>query len=175
MPAFPNDSLSRARRAGDAVIAAGGSHFEAALASIAAGFDKTSEIQAFKSRVRRVIELGAGHDAVRVRYGIRLRRLRERLIAWREANSFATRCCGIPENTAIYCDIACIIVDRWYHEECRELKVLAAFGRGNGISVQRLRELRLILRLLRRSEHRSHIFGLLDFALDDGEQLAAAE
>jgi hypothetical protein len=117
----------RARRAGAAARAAHGSALDAALAQIGAAFDDSAAINAFKIRVERLIRVGPHHPALRARFGARAALLPGRDL-----------------------DGAIVAVERWWREERKAFQLASAFGCGNRVSLDVLRELRLVLRLMRR-------------------------
>jgi hypothetical protein len=118
--------LERIRAAAAAARIASGSAMAVALAQIGAAFDEAAAFNRFKSRVERYIRLGPGHIAMRARYGAR-----------------AALLSG--------CDLdgAVARVERWWHAERKAVAIASALGRGNRLSLEVLRELRLILRLMR--------------------------
>jgi len=120
--------MQRGRRAARAVRAAGGSAREAALAHVEAALDSAAAAHnRLKLKVERILRLGAWHPEVCARFGRRVALLR-----------------GYTISEAIWC------VERWYRDERRALQVAAAFGRGSRVSLDLLREMRLMLRLARR-------------------------
>jgi hypothetical protein len=107
---------------------------DAAVVQIKAAFGEAATHDLFKRTVRTYIRLGTGHEAVRARYGARLARLRH---------------CGL--------DRAICRVEEDYRAERRTFQLLHVFGMAhNQLSLEVLRELRLILRFARRSEYRDH-------------------
>jgi hypothetical protein len=170
-----NRHEARVRRAGAKVRQNGGSAADAAVAAIGAGFDRTAEIADLKIQCLHAIRHGAGSAYVRARYGARLRLIRERLDGWRRANQFAAQhFLFAPESSPeISLTIAIRMVEHWYSEERRALRIGAVLGYGNAHSLKVLEELRLLLRLLRRSEYHGHFSGLVAFAV--GHALEAAE
>lgn len=134
-------------------------------AQIAAEFGPAAEIRMFKRGVRKMIALGAGHPANMARYGARLALIR--------AGINHAAAIGCPLSPDVNLKIAINVIERFYREERRRLEVAAALGYGNRLSLMVLRELRLMLRVLRRSEFRGHLSGLVAFAV--GSALEAAE
>ncbi len=120
--------MERGRQEAARVRAAGGSALDAAIAQIGTSFDGAAAINSLKLRVLNWIRLGADHEAVRARFGARARMLAGLSLA--EATATVERC---------------------YREEKRALEVARAFGRGNALSLDVLIELRLMLRLARRT------------------------
>ena len=116
----------RIRAAAAAARAAPGSAIEIALAQIGAAFDEAAAINRFKLRVERYIRLGPGHIAMRARYGARAECLRGRSLAE-----------------------ACATITRWWRDERKAFAIASALGAGNRMSLEVLRELRLMLRLMR--------------------------
>jgi hypothetical protein len=97
-----------------------------ALAQIGAAFDEAATINAFKIRVERLIGLGPQHPAVRGRFGARACLLFGR---------------GL--------DAAIAVVERWWRDERKAFQIASALGCATRLSFEVLRELRLILRLMR--------------------------
>lgn len=124
-----NRDFGRGQVAAAAVKAAGGSAMDAGLAQIGATFNEAAVINNFKMRVERWIVLGADHPAVRARFGVRADMLRRDTI-----------------------DGAIILVEHWYRTERKAFAVASAIGRGNRLALDVLRELRLILRIIRASK-----------------------
>jgi hypothetical protein len=128
----------------------GGSALDAACADIRATFD--SSARALKLRVLRAIKRGTGHPANRARYGARVAQLHERLpFLYRDPQAVIGGACAILKN--------------WYRDEKRAYLIAAALGRGNRLSLDVLAELRLMLRLLRRSPYRNHLARIVSFFL----------
>jgi hypothetical protein len=152
----------RARRTGQAVRAGGGSAMDAALAAISAGFDEAAAITSFQLRVLNYIRLGTGHPAVRARYGARVEMIRQRTAAWTQANSLAAGPLGFSPHPDTTLTIAINLVEGWYRNERKAFQFASVFGCGNRLSLEVLRELRLILRLIRASEYRDHFPAILD-------------
>jgi len=121
-----NRDMERGRRAAAQVRASGGSAMAAAVAQIGDTFNQAAVVNAFKLRVERWLVLGADHPAVRARFGRRA---------------------GMLRNDNL--DGAIIVVEHWYRTERKAFQIASAFGRGNSLSLEVLRELRLILRLIR--------------------------
>jgi hypothetical protein len=124
----PQRDLERMRRAAQAAGGGQASAMTVALAEIGAAFDEAAVVNAFKMRVERTIRLGAAHPAVQARYRARAAML--------SGSSLAT---------------AIVIVERWWRDERKAFQIASAFGGGTRLSVEILRELRLILRLMRSS------------------------
>jgi hypothetical protein len=97
-----------------------------ALAQIDTAFDEAAALNNFKLRAERLIRLGPQHPAVRARFGAR-----------------AAMLSGGSLDTAI------AAVERWWRDERKAFQVASALGYGNRLSLDVLRELRLILRLVR--------------------------
>ena len=96
------------------------------LAQIEAAFDEAAAVNSFKIRVERLMRLGPHHPAVRARFGAR-----------------ADMLFGRDLNAAI------AMVERWWRAERKAFQIASAFGCGTRLSLEVLRELRLILRLMR--------------------------
>jgi hypothetical protein len=116
----------RVRRAAAAARAESAPAMHVALAQIGAAFDETAAINSFKMRVERFLRLAPDHPALRARFGARLTLLDGRSL-----------------NDAI------AAVERWWREERKAFQVAIALGYGTGLSLEVLRELRLILRFMR--------------------------
>ena len=97
-----------------------------ALAQIGAAFDDAAAINDLKLRVEDWLARGPGDDAVRARFGARAALLTGRSL-----------------------DAAIILVECWWREERKAFAIASALGCGTRLSLEVLRELRLILRLLR--------------------------
>jgi hypothetical protein len=144
--------LARIRAAAHAASAASGSAMAAALAQIGAAFDEAAAVNRFKIRVERYIRLGPGHIALRARYGARAALLRGR---------------GL--------DAAVVLVERWWLDERKAFAIASALGRGNRLSLEVLRELRLMLRLMRWKRMRADFGAIVTLCCSDDVVLAAAE
>jgi hypothetical protein len=128
-----------------------GSAMDAALAQIGAAFDETAAIFDFKLRVERTLRRGPQHLAARARFGARAAML------W-----------GLP------LDAATARVERWWRDERKAFQIASALGYGNRLSLEVLRELRLILRLLRFKGMQAQ-FGAIVVAACDEAIVEAAE
>lgn len=117
---------ARIRAAAQAARAASGSAIEIALAQIGAAFDAAAAINRFKIRIERYIRLGPGHIAMRARYGARAA-----LFGGRDL------------------DAAIALAEWWWRDERKAFAIASALGTGNRLSLDVLRELRLMLRLMR--------------------------
>ena len=95
-----------------------------ALAQIGAAFDEAAVVNAFKLKVEHLLRLGPQHPAVRARFGARAAMLAGR---------------GL--------DAAIVIAERWWRDERKAFQIASAFGCAPRLSLEVLRELRLILRL----------------------------
>ena len=107
-------------------IANGVGVMAATEARIEAQFGEAAVINTFKLRVERIILFGPEHAGVRARYGARAASLR-----------------GASLSTAIH------IVDNLLVFERQAFQLASALGCGTRLSVEVLKELRLILRWLR--------------------------
>ena len=123
---------------------------EAALAEIGAAFDAAAAVNDFKLRVERRIRLGPQHGAVRARYRGRAELLYGRSLA-----------------------DAIAAVERWWRAERKAFQIAAALGCGNRLSLEVLRELRLILRLLRYRRMAGEFSALLAAVRDEAMAEAA--
>jgi hypothetical protein len=116
----------RARRTAAAARAKGQAALDVALTEIGAAFDQAAVINGFKIRVERLIRRGPRHPALRARFGARAAMLRGRSL-----------------------DAAIAALERWWRDERKAFQIASALGGGTRLSLQILRELRLILRLMR--------------------------
>jgi hypothetical protein len=136
--------------AATATRAMSGSAMGAALAQIGAAFGAAAAVNDFKLRVERFIRLGPQHAAVRARFGAR-------------TALFSGR--GL--------DTAIAVTERCWREERKAFQLASALGYGNGLSLDVLRELRLILRLLRFKRMGAQFGAIVVAACDDALPLAA--
>jgi hypothetical protein len=97
-----------------------------ALAQIAAAFDDAAAINDFKLRVERFLRLGPQHPLVRARFGARAAMLSGHGLAG-----------------------ALAVTERRWRDETAAFHLASAFGRGERLTLDVLRELRLILRWMR--------------------------
>lgn len=97
-----------------------------ALAEIGAAFDEAAVVSGFKVRVERLIALGPHHASVRARFRVRAQMLQGRDL-----------------------DAAIATTERWWRDERRAFQIASALGCGTRLSLEGLRELHLILRLMR--------------------------
>jgi hypothetical protein len=116
----------RIDRAATAARTERASAMDVALAQIGAGFDDAAVVNGFKIRVERWLALPPDHPTLRARFGARAA-----LLSGRSLNE------------------AVASVEQWWREERTAFQVASALGRGNRLSLEVLRELRLILRLMR--------------------------
>jgi hypothetical protein len=98
----------------------------AALAQIEAAFGEAAAANSFKLTVERLIRLGPHHPAVRARFGARAAMLYGRNL-----------------------EKATVLVERRWRDERKAFQIACAFGAAPRLSLEVLRELRLILRLAR--------------------------
>jgi len=152
MPQWPRSrfDLERARRAGVAARAQGGSAMDAALAEIGAAFDRGAVANAFKLRVEETWRRGPQHPAVRARFAARAELLRGKSL-----------------------DAAVVLAERWWRAERKAFQIASVFGRGNSLSLDVLAELRLILRLMRWKRMRGHFPVIVAALCDDAVTMAA--
>jgi len=139
----------RIRLAAIAAQAAGGSAMDGALARIGAAFDEAAAINRFKIEIARYIRLGPHHIAMRARYGARV-----------------TLLAGLPLDAAI------ARAEGWWRDERKVFQIASALGRGNRLSLEVLRELRLMLRLLRTKRMQAQFAAIVASAC--GETIAEA-
>ena len=141
----------RIRMAAHAARTTAGSAMDVALAQIGAAFDEAAALNDFKLRVERFIRLGPQHPMVRARFGARAALLSGH---------------GL--------DAAIATVERRWHDERKAFQIASALGYGNRLSLDVLRELRIILRLMR--YRRMHAeFGTIAHAMRDEAKVEAAE
>jgi len=141
----------RIRMAALAARAAAGAALDIALAQIGAACDETAALNDFKLRVERAIRLGPRHPAVAARFRARAERL-----------------------SGLSLDRAVTAVERWWRDERKAFQIASALGYGNRLSLEALRELRLILRLMR-SKGMAAEFGAIAAAVCDETIAEAAE
>jgi hypothetical protein len=128
-----------------------GSALDAALAEIGTTFDHAAAVNEFKLRVERWLMLGPQHGAVRARFGARAAML--------SGHSLCT---------------AVVVTERWWHNERRAFQLASALGYGNRHSLEVLREVRLILRLMH-AKRMDDDYREIIAALRDSEMPLAAE
>jgi len=116
----------RARRAAAAARAKGQAALDVALTEIGAAFDQAAVINDFKIRVERLIRRGPRHPALRMRFGARAAMLRGRSL-----------------------DAASATVERWWRDERKAFQIASTLGGGSRLSLEVLRDMRLVLRLMR--------------------------
>jgi len=152
MPYRPRASrdVERARRAAMIARTDGLSAMDAALAQIGAAFDDAAAINAFKVRVERIARLGPQHPMVRARFAARAALLQYR---------------GL--------DGAIALVERWWRDERKAFQIASVLGRGSRLSLDVLRELRLILRVMR-SKRMQAEFGAIAATLRETTAIAMA-
>jgi hypothetical protein len=141
----------RARRAAAVARAEGQSALDVALTEIGAAFDQAAAINGFKIRVERLIRRGPRHPALRARFGARAARLHGRDL-----------------------DTAIATVERWWRDERKAFQIASALGGGTRLSLEVLREMRLVLRLLRFKRMEAAYFETMA-ALSDPPAALAAE
>ncbi|MGB6541794.1 MAG: hypothetical protein WBF03_13080, partial [Xanthobacteraceae bacterium] len=121
-----------------------------ALAQIAAAFDEAAAING-KLRVERLIGLRAGHPALRARFGARAAMLSGRDLGATIA-----------------------LVERWWRDERKAFQIASVFGSSTRLSLEVLRELRLILRLLRFKRMKAEYDAVLAVLCDVAVAVAVA-
>lgn len=121
-----------------------------ALAEIETAFDQTAALNDFKLRIERLIRFGARHPAVRARFAARAALLAR-------------------------CDLggAIVTVERWWREERKALQIASLFGHGNRLPLETLRELRVILRLMRYRRKQTEFSAIVAALLDQPAAMAA--
>ena len=117
------DRISLAR---EMAQARGGSALDIAFAKIDAAFDHSAAINGFKIRVEFLLQTDRHHPALRARFGARARMLAGRSL-----------------------DASVLAVECWWRDEQKAFAIASALGGGTRLSLDVLRELRLILRLMR--------------------------
>jgi len=143
--------IQRGRRAQQAALAAGASAMDAAVAAVRTAFDRQHEINALKLTVEWAINRGTGDPLVRARYRQRAKDL---------------HLCNL--------DKSIVRVERWFREERKAQQTAMAFGGGSRLSLEVLAELRLLLRIIRRSSYRAHYPGIVQLVVGKADQVAAA-
>ncbi len=141
----------RIRTAARSAQAATGAAFATALAEIGAAFDEAAAVFDFKLKVERILCRGPQHPAVQARFSAR-----------------AAMLCGSSLDAAI------ARAERWWRDERKAFQIASALGYGNRLSLDALRELRLILRLLR-YRHMHAEFAVILATLHGGALSMAAE
>jgi hypothetical protein len=140
----------RARRAAAAARTKGQPALDVALAEIGAAFDQSAAINSFKIRVERLIRRGPHHPALRARFGARAALLHGRDL-----------------------DAAIATVERWWRDERKAFQIASALGGGSRLSLEVLRELRLILRLMRFKRLAAEFYEIVGALCDRPRALAA--
>lgn len=143
--------MERIRRASAAARVGPKPAMAAALAQIGTAFDEAAVVNSFKIRVDRLIRLGPDHPAVRARFEARAGMLFGRDL-----------------------DVANILVERWWRDERKAFQIASAFGCATRLSLEVLRELRLVLRLMRFKRLEAEYEAILA-ALRDAPMAMAAE
>jgi hypothetical protein len=141
----------RMRQAAAAARSSGQSAVAVALAEIDAAFDVAAAVNGFKLRVEQIMRLGPAHPAVRARFGARAQ-----MLYGRDLNA------------------SVVAVERWWRDERQAFAIACAFGRGSGLSLEVLRELRVMLRLMRRNRMQAEYAAMLA-AMNEAPMTAAAE
>ena len=116
----------RINHAGEMAQARGASALDIAFAKIDAAFDHSAAINGFKIRVELLLQTDRYHPALRARFGARAGMLAARSL-----------------------DASVQAVERWWRDEQKAFAIASALGGGTRLSLYVLRELRLILRLMR--------------------------
>jgi hypothetical protein len=151
MPYRPRAERDRQRmRAAVARQAAIGSAMDAALAQIDAAFDEAAAVNDFKLRIERFIRLGPQSAVVSVRFGGRAELLSGRSL-----------------------DAALAVVERWWRDQRKAFQIASALGFGNRLSLEVLRELRLVLRLMRYKKIEAEFDAIVTALCGDTLPLAA--
>jgi hypothetical protein len=150
MPYRPRQQRDQERARRAAARAPNRSAMEAALAQIDSAFGAAAAINAFKLKVERQVRLGPLHPAVRARFAGRAELLKGRSL-----------------------DAAIALVERWWRDERRAFAIASALGRGTRLPLDVLRELRLILRLLRFNRLHAQFPTIVASLCDEPTALAA--
>jgi hypothetical protein len=116
----------RAATVNRAAKTGGNAAMDRALAQIEAAFGAAAAVNDFKLRVERLCRLGPHHPTIRARFGARAHRLAG---------------CNLAMATAK--------AECWWRGERRAFQIASAFGCGSRLSLEVLRELCLVLRLMR--------------------------
>ena len=140
----------RARRAAAAARTKGQPALDVALTEIGAAFDQSAVTNSFKIRVERLIRRGPHHPALRARFGARAALLHGRNL-----------------------DAAIATVERWWRDERKAFQIASALGGGSRLSLEILRELRLILRLMRFKRMAAEFHEIVGALCDRPRALAA--
>jgi hypothetical protein len=140
----------RARRAAAAARTKGQPALDVALTEIGAAFDQSAVTNSFKIRVERLIRRGPHHPALRARFGARAALLHGRNL-----------------------DAAIATVERWWRDERKAFQIASALGGGSRLSLEILRELRLILRLMRFKRMAAEFYEIVGALCDRPRALAA--
>jgi hypothetical protein len=153
IPLVPNQNCDVARIRGglQTALPEQKSAMAAALAQIEVAFGHAAAIHSFKLRVDRSLRLGPQHGAVRARFGARAALL-----------------------SSASLDTAIVIAERWWRDERKAFQIASALGYGTRLSLEILRELRLVLRLMRFKRMHAE-FGAIVAALRSEAIAAAAE
>ena len=140
----------RVRRAAAVVQAKGQSALDVALTEINAAFDQAAVINGFKIRLERFIRRGSRHPALRARFGARAAMLRGRSL-----------------------DAAIATVERWWRDERKAFQIASALGGGTRLSLEVLRDMRLVLRLMRFKRMEAEYFETLAVLSNPSNAIAA--
>ena len=140
----------RARRAGTVARTKGQSALDVALTEIGAAFDHAAAVNGFKIKVERLIQRGPRHPALRARFGARVARLHGRDL-----------------------DAAVATVERWWRDERKAFQIASALGGGTRMSLEVLRELRLILRVMRFKRMAAEFHEIAGTLCDQSRAIAA--
>jgi hypothetical protein len=140
----------RARRAAAAARTKGQPALDVALTEIGAAFDQAAVINGFKIQIERLIRRGPHHPALRARFGARAALLHGRNL-----------------------DTAIATVERWWRDERKAFQIASALGGGSRLSLEVLRELRLILRLMRFKRLAAEFYEIVGALCDRPRALAA--
>ena len=124
---------------------------DAAVAQIHSTFGRAGEIDAFKHRVAHWLRLGPQHPAVRARFRARALALRQ----WQ-------------------LDAAIREIEFWWREERKAFALASALGYGSRLPLETLRELRLMLRLMRTKRMAAEFGAIAAAVCEEAEAMAQA-
>jgi hypothetical protein len=124
---------------------------DAAVAEIRAAFGRAAAIKDFKLAVGRWLRLGPQHPAVRAR--------------------FAARAAALPHWRL---DAAIREAECWWREERKSFALASALGYGSRLPLATLRELRLILRLMRRKRLAAEFGAIAAAVCEEPDAMAQA-
>jgi hypothetical protein len=122
----------------------------AAQFRIGVAFDAAAGIAVFKRRVERILRQGPTEPVIRARFGRR-----------------AALLAGYSLDTAI------ARVEQWWRDERKAFQIASTLGCGTRLSLEILRELRLILRFMRRNGMNAEFYESIAVLCDRATAIAA--